>query len=619
MLKIRQGNILKASLIAFFICWALQLMTGMTVRNPLTVVFFLCGFFAEKWCPDFSDKKKQIIAKVLSVLVSAGVTATTFGRAAAEFDNKVFKILTGFIIFTGVFILSDLIFRMILARLYMGKVDSVKKRGDLVDAGVETGDRSIVKWPGIKVGMRILFIGTAIICFLCWLPYFLYEYPGIMTADSLVQYEQIIGIRPYSNHHPIVHTLCIAFFYKIGFLLTGDPNKSIAIYTVAQMVFMSLCCAEVVCTVQRMVTKNVSSEYGEDKQRISVLTVLSMAFFALVPFNAVFAVTIWKDVPFAGFTMLLVCCTYDMIANTNSEVAISPGLIIRFILLSLAFCLFRSNALYAYVLAFIFFLIYFWRTQKAVPAAMIAVIVISLFIKGPLMNGAGIEQADFIESLSVPLQMTGRVLVNDREIPDEDMALIDAVIDRTYIHELYAPDFADNMKELVRAGHPEVIEQNKGEYLGLWLRLMIRYPGDYLAGWFDVVGGYIYPDVAYDVGNIDGVMGNDLGLTSTPLIGGKVVIKLKEIFIKLGSFVPIYGMLWCVGAYTWLLVVSLILTIKCRRYSSHQIITVIPLALIATLCIAAPLVDFRYAYGVVMTMPIYAALCVIIVTEKKRG
>ncbi len=615
MKKRINNNIQKSMVQAFLICWALQLITGMTVRNPLTVLLFLCALWAESAASEADDKKKMILKAALSAILSAGVTAFSYGGAAAEFDNGLFKLLAGIIIFAGMFFLFDLVIRVAVSF-------SMKKGAeDNGDLGIKTSTETSRWIPAIKTDDKWLFIIVAALCFICWLPYFLYEYPGIMTADSLVQYEQIVGVKPYSNHHPIVHTLCIAFFYRIGFAITGDANKSIAFYTVAQMVFMSFCCGAVAVRVQKITESMVAPSKGDGGYNLTLWTVLCAAFFALVPFNAVFAVTIWKDVPFAGFTMLLVCCIYDMTGafRKDDRGKLPAGIIIRFAFFSLAFCLFRSNALYAYVLSIVFFIIYFGKKQIAVPLVMAAVIAVSIFIKGPLMNSMNIEQADFTESLSVPLQMIARVIVNDREISEGDMELIDAVIDRTYIHELYAPDFADNMKELVRAGHPDVIEKNKGEYLKLWLRLFFRYPGDYIAGWFDVVGGYVYPDVSYDVGNIDGVMGNDLGLTSTPLIGGKVVIKLKEIFIKLGSFVPLYGMLWCAGAYTWFLVITLIAVIRSGKYTSFWLMTVVPLSLIFTLCIAAPLVDFRYAYGVVMTMPIYAALCAIIVTEKKRG
>ena len=39
-------------------------------------------------------------------------------------------------------------------------------------------------------------------CVLCRIPWLLYSYPGIMTPDSINQFEQILGMQPYSNHHP---------------------------------------------------------------------------------------------------------------------------------------------------------------------------------------------------------------------------------------------------------------------------------------------------------------------------------------------------------------------------------------------------------------------------------
>ena len=55
---------------------------------------------------------------------------------------------------------------------------------------------------------------------------------------------------------------------------------------------------------------------------------------------------------------------------------------------------------------------------------------------------------------------------------------------------------------------------------------------------------------------------NSYGLEWMPIIGGKFVVKGKEVLIKLGSFVPLYGMLWSIGAYAWLLVITIILLIK---------------------------------------------------------
>ena len=75
-----------------------------------------------------------------------------------------------------------------------------------------------------------------------------------------------------------------------------------------------------------------------------------------------------------------------------------------------------------------------------------------LIIKIPVMNAFAVTQPDLIESLSIPTQQISAVLCNDRYLAPEELELIENVIDLTYIKELYNPYFADNMKELVRAG-----------------------------------------------------------------------------------------------------------------------------------------------------------------------
>ena len=590
-------NELKNALIAFMCTWGLQLLTGITVRNPITVLlfafFWILGRCKENQEYEAGKKGKaaDILWIIASIILSCAVAFFIGRKAVLGFDSGLFRGIGIMIILVG------MIFVFIRIKKLPALFKNISEKNYSFLKATGFADETIRK--ELPFGDGAVLLICTFICFLCYLPYFLYEYPGIMTADSLVQYEQVIGEVPWSNHHPVAHTLVISFFYKLGMVVTGDINKSISFYTVAQMIFMSLCSAAVVLHVKRIAGGVIAP-------------VLSLLFFALMPFNAVFAVTLWKDVPFAGIVMLTGCVLADMAQMDTVKYFDFVKLFVLLTLLSL----FRSNGWYAFLLC-IPFMLYFFRDDLVRMAVTIAAVVITvLVVKGPIMNSEGVLQPDFTESLSLPLQQVARVLVNDRDVSGADMELITDVIDTTYIHELYAPDFADNIKELVRAGHPEAIENNKGTYLGLWLRLFAKYPIDYIRAWFDLVGGYVYTDFPYDVGNADGIMVNDHGLVPTPLIGGKAVIKGKEILIKLGSFVPIYGMLWCAGAYTWLVIYALIAVIKNGRNKKFSVIMILQAAMIATLLIAAPVIDFRYEYAVVMLMPLTVSICVIIKSEK---
>ncbi len=494
--------------------------------------------------------------------------------------------MTFVLLFAGYYLLICLFLKLII--LMLRKKDHVIKDVSRVD-GVSSDSRFIVNIDK-KTADRIV-PATAAICFLCYLPYFLYEFPGIMTADSIVQYMQIIGAEPFSNHHPVVHTLMIGLFYKLGMMVTGDPIKAISFYTVAQMIFMSICCGI------------LAREFALIKGRMDMrIFAVLMAFLALFPVNAVFAVTVWKDIPFSCISVLLVCLVSSMLRRGASELSVLDFAVYG--VLGILFSLFRSNAWFAFI-AFTPVFIYYFREKMRAAAVVSAFAIASvILIKGPVFDAAGVKGPDFVESLSLPLQQVARVLVDDRPATLDDLDMIDKVIDRTYIKELYVSGYADNIKELVRAGNPAVLEDNKRDYLGLWIRLLLKYPGEYIKAWFDLEGGYIYPDVSYKVADADGIMPNDLGLYPTPIIGGKF-IKVKEILIKLSDFMPLYGMLFSIGAYAWGLVLTFIIAIKKKRMPLPHLLM---LLLLCTLLIAAPVVDFRYGYAYVLSFPILAAI-----------
>ena len=548
-------------------CWAVQLSIGITVRNPLTVVFFVLFFMLGKRT-NYRIKGIGTIPRVIiSLIISFILTVLSYKGVAASFSSMIFRMLSAVILGSGFFFAGMLV---------LGDCQESASKDITVNSHKLKAFAQFLSGNRYKAVLIVMGI-----CFLCWLPYYLYEFPGIMTADSIVQYYEIIGIEPVSNHHPILHTLIIALFYKLGMIFSTDPLVGIALYTVFQMIFLSYCCGELIWRIERDINK-----------------LLALLFFALVPFNAVFAVTVWKDIYHAGITMLLLCKLIDIIKKDD---VIQIKDYVHIVILMLLFALFRSNAWYALLVWTPFAICFFRKRIIGITASMAITIALVIVIKGPVMSYFGVGQPDLVESLSVPAQQIARILADDIPFSDNEKEMIEAVIDTTYIHELYVPNYADNIKELIRAGHPEVISANKTAYFKLWAGLVLRHPIEAVKAWYDLVGGYFYPDVAYEVGNIDGVIGNECGLYWNPIIGGKFV-KVKEILIKLGSFVPLYGLLWSIGTYTWLLAIAFFMTLKRKK---EYITKLLLLMTVGTLLIAAPVVDFRYGYSIVMTMPLW--------------
>ena len=174
------------------------------------------------------------------------------------------------------------------------------------------------------------------------------------------------------------------------------------------------------------------------------------------------------------------------------------------------------------------------------------------------------------------------------------------------------------MKELVRTYNPDYLTSHKSEYLKLWIELGLKYPDTYLDAYIAQTRGYYSPSAIYSVAEVDSIIDNETGLYREYLIGGKLIVKLREILIKLQDMVPLYGALWSMGSLFWGLLLFLGLTIgknlnfnlKAKMNFMDLITVWIPnIAVIGTLLIATPVaIEFRYAYNLAYCIPLYFAI-----------
>lgn len=618
----------------------------------------------------FHNTKARRMAGLLSILFTFSVVAIERDRYVVVFSSELFKVLiltvssVGLVLFFfyivmlgyevlagNVVLTADDGFTSTTARLNVTDTDL-----DVTAAGLEaTADKKIenegdTEKSGLLYFLKSTFaehtgLFTFLMCLVCYIPYFLNQYPGIMTPDSIVQFEQVIGVTPYSNHHPWIHTLIMKVFYDLGYMISGSQSVAASFYTFVQMCFMAFSASFVVSTLMIVFKLRINPKY------INGICFAVALFYAIVPYNAIFAITVWKDVPFAGIVVIFICLimrldimyvkanavsddamravTYggasedDPVSENNpvsedAHISVDSNMstvsnkkdkkeiiyLSALAVTAVGFCLFRSNGWYAF-LVFVPFLLWHWRANiKRVVVPIIVALVIVVIFKYPIMKACGVTQPDFVESLSVPLQQVASVLVNENNISEDVITEIEKVVDLTYIKELYEPTFADNIKELVRAGNHEYLENNKTKFLGIYILLGFRYPKDYLKAYVMQTYGYFYPGRNYEVGNVAGVVGSDLDIHSIPLLKGMIPFKIKEIAVKLGNMIPVYSVLWCIGAVSWIL--CFVLSLLVVRGNYGRCVYLLPfLFIMLTILIATPAAaDFRYAYAMIYGLPL---------------
>lgn len=569
---------------SFFGTWALTKAGSVESESILTLVFFglCCCFFRYGRGLLIQEDKKKRIQWMAGIL--AGVFTVLFLLAKGE---GYVEELTAPLFRLGILLAVAigfwcLFFEMLCVVFWWGcHMDKLYRKFCCPES-----------WQGEQFFKKHFFFCSFLICILCWLPYFLYHFPGIMTPDSVNQMEQATGLIPYSNHHPWVHTLVMQLFYTAGYAIIGSRVIAMGCYTLLQMAALALSVSYFANTMKQAGVKPI----------YCFLTVLS---YGLLPFHAVFSVTVWKDIPFAAGVLLLLTAMWRnrMSRYWSNYVVLGLGAVVM--------CLFRSNGWYAFLVCFPFFLWRYWKEDRRVVLTLTGVLAVAALVRGPVMSEFEVEGPDFVESLSIPIQQVASVLYYGRELTPEQEELIHRVVDVTYVEQMYVPSFADNMKELVRAGHPEYLEAHKGDYFRLWLELGTVYPGDYLHAYIEQTRGYWEPDSFYRVAEAEGIVESELGIYSMPLIGGPVIVKAKELALKLESVIPIYGVLWSMGTAFWIFLMTLSGVLV--RGERGKLIYFLPcLILWGTVMIATPVSsEFRYVYFLILCLPFYLVQMII--------
>lgn len=438
-----------------------------------------------------------------------------------------------------------------------------------------------------------VFLCCFLIIFIFWLPYFLAYFPGILSNDSVWQMDQILGIRPLSNHHPFTHTMIIKLFYSIGYAIFGTANAGIATYTLFQMTTMALIFSYLIHTVYRQGAK-------------TGWCIGLLAYFALVPFHAMYSLTMWKDILFGGVVLLFAISLWKLLNRYRSGESIWPVLPM-FTITGVLMSLLRTNGFLAFALCIPFAVVMLRKQWLPVLASGMISVIVTLIVLGPVISAFHVIPVDTVEALSIPLQHIARIIVDEKPLTEEQIELIEKLAPVEEIKQAYRPTISDPVKNLIRRyDNQQAFSEYKWEYIKLWVSLAIQYPGEILKAQADQTYGYWYPDVQYwNVWTY--MLDNDFGASMTPLIGGPLYDWVTNAATSYRS-IPIYGMLWSIGLN--MLAAFALGAICIVKKRARLLMAFLPVvAVFLTLMISTPVyAEFRYIYCLFTTLPFLASI-----------
>ena len=243
----------------------------------------------------------------------------------------------------------------------------------------------------------LLFCMAAVL--LCWLPHLAVSYPASMNSDTQSQFDQILGLLPWSKHHPTLLAFFLLGTTRLGHAL-GSGNAGLFAYVLVQAVF-----AAAVIGYSQWIMRRLCAPVW--------LRALSLALCAFAPVYCDNITVILKDVPYSYAMLLMLCEMVRQRFLEKESDGFGAGFVLRMTLSAFLMLRMRPNGAMVWIpICAALFLGTRGRKRRAAIAAVAAL---------PLLLGAGFDAAfdarfhpqaaSLGEALSLPFQQTARCLL----------------------------------------------------------------------------------------------------------------------------------------------------------------------------------------------------------------
>ena len=417
-----------------------------------------------------------------------------------------------------------------------------------------------------------------------WIMYFLFfllHYPGYVLDDSISSLMQITGQMGYSNHHPVIYTLFVGVFVKLGYTLTGSYNIGVAIYSAVQLTIISGAMGFIMLSLRR---------HGV-RQYVMVLIWLYLTVNNLF---SLYSIVMWKDPLFSVFLLLFVWVLYEKGTLEDSPVSFSSDVLLCILLFLTAF--FRNNGIYISLFMIPLIIIRYSgkKRRRRTAIAILLTGILILVIRYPVFTLAGVNTSHAEESVAIPMQQIAYTIHDGNSIVQSDE--IDAIMPLEKWGEEYRPFRADFIK-WAPDFNTEEMNLHTGRFLSDWASGLKDNFAGYVKAYLMETYGY------YTVNTRDSYSytyyfrdDNDWELHQSDLLSRA----------GLGRLAPLFSMRWNIsaGSLVWILFLCLFLLLSQRRLNAA--FALIPLVLLwATIMIAAPVAfSLRYVLALAYALPV---------------
>lgn len=521
-----------------------------------------------------------------------------------------------------------------------------RKTGNLTAGRVRQADDKIAESPRVRRPAWQVWLFYSLLIFLCWMPVFLAYYPSVFAYDAEGQLYQVLA-GDYSTHHPLLHTLFLGAFFRLG-IAFRSCSAGMAVHSVVQMAFMA--CAF-----------GWSLSFLYQRRVPGRARIVLLLFFAFFPANSVLALSTTKDVLFAALVLIDTLWFYRVVCSWNPGTGWSAACrrngkeMAACVFWAVLMLLFRNNAVYAFAVSVPIIYIGLGakmrskadgvqgaeeqdrggfrkgnsdgearqketgercaRNGRSARKTFLCMTLVALVLYDvcafSLKAVTHAQNGSPREMLSVPLQQMARTRVTAEEKIDPSLRQeLDKYISSEWVFAAYNPHLADPVKS--RA----VIHDDPVGLIKTWVKLGWKYPAIYIDAFLDNSLGLWYlwdtsHAQVYGIGTESGfgylstdnrAMPAGFEVEEHSLIPGLRAFMEKIVSDNAYSRIPVVRLLFAPALYWWLLYLYMVTALYRKRY--REVLPVVFLAAYCLTLLLSPTVLVRYIYPLMVTIPV---------------
>ena len=441
---------------------------------------------------------------------------------------------------------------------------------------------------------------------LAWMPYLLAHFPGSATVDATMQIEEYMGVRPWSQHHPLLSSLFFGFLFQIGTsIYSENTNLGLFLITITQTIMLSFCFAFLLKTMK---TWNIAPIYR----------LLSLMFFAFNPWIAIQSQSVVKDVTAILFITLFCVYMLEIVRLFSFKENVKKSTWIMLVVFGILASLWRHPNIYIVLLS-LFLLLLYKQTSKQRVALLVSISVIfvtQFAVTGLLANALDAKPGLVTEALSIPFQQTARFV---RDFPDDVTDDERNAINAVFVFDNLADAYNSRLSDPVRNQFRQYSD-GMGEYFRHWFAMGLRMPRVYIEATLSNSFGYFAPTrLMYDPRNTNVHFHNIQVFDS---IAGIDNVQNPEIRFRVRQMIwdimrlPVLSLVFQLPVYTWIILLCiLVLWVNKRK---GYIFGFLPALWTIAVCVASPVNAYlRYFLPVYVLFPILLAYTLYALQSKK--